>query len=110
MSLAVDALRIVPDSAISPDRLLDRPEVGRGGFSVADLCRRWKAGAGKIHGFIHRGELIAINIATNLSARPQWRITRESVESFERRRSSAPPPKPARRCRRPAVIDFYPDD
>jgi hypothetical protein len=78
------------------------------GYSVKNLSRRWKCGASKIHGFLRRGELIGFNIATNLSARPQWRITPESVEAFERRRSSAPPPKPPRR-RKPPVVDYYPD-
>jgi hypothetical protein len=79
------------------------------GYSVADLCRRWKVGADKIHGFLRRGELVGINVATNLSSRPQWRITAESVERFEQRRSSTPPPKP-RRQRRPAEqIDYFPD-
>jgi hypothetical protein len=80
------------------------------GYSVADLCSRWRVGPDKIHGFLRRGELIGVNLATNLAGRPQWRITAESVELFERRRSSAPPPKPPRRRRRPGqVIDFYPD-
>jgi hypothetical protein len=79
------------------------------GYTVADLCRRWRVGETKIHGFLRRGELIGINVATCLSARPQWRITAESVEQFERRRSSAPPPKPPRRRRQSAEIDYYPD-
>jgi hypothetical protein len=48
-------------------------------------------------------------VAANLSGRPQWRITRESVELFERRRSSAPPPKTPRKRRPEAVKDYYPD-
>lgn len=86
-----------------------RPECVPQGYSVADLCRRWKVGPDKIHGFIRSGELLAVNVATNLSARPQWRITPEAVELFERRRSSAPPPKPPRRRRQPRQTDFYPD-
>jgi hypothetical protein len=77
---------------------------------VANLCRRWKVGADKIRGFLRRGELIGVNLATNLSGRPQWRITCESVEQFEKRRTSAPPPKVQCRKRRPQLIDFYPDD
>jgi hypothetical protein len=77
------------------------------GFSVADLRLRWKAGSDKIYGFIRRGELVAVNVATNVAGRPQWRITPESVEAFERRRSSAPPPRSARR-KRTATVDFYP--
>ena len=81
------------------------------GYSVADLCRRWKIGPDKIRAFLRRGELVGVNVATRLSGKPQWRITPESVERFERRRSSEPPPKPARRPRRrPDQIDFYPDD
>lgn len=79
------------------------------GFSVADLCLRWKIGADKIRSFLRRGELVGVNLASNLSAKPQWRITRESVEAFERRRSSAPPPKLIRRRRRLAKVDYYPD-
>jgi hypothetical protein len=80
------------------------------GFSVADLCRRWKIGPDKVHGFIRRGELLAVNVATNLSARPQWRVTSEAVAQFERRRSSEPPSQPRRRRhRRSCQVDFYPD-
>ncbi len=79
------------------------------GYSVADLCRRWKVGPDKVHGFIRRGELMAVNVATNLSARPQWRITRESVELFERHRTSVPPKLPPRRRRPALAVDYYPD-
>jgi hypothetical protein len=78
------------------------------GFTVADLCRRWRVGPDKIHAFLRKGELIGVNVASTLSGRPQWRITAESVEQFERRRSSAPPPKPPRRRRRGVPVDYYP--
>lgn len=82
----------------------------RAGFSVADLCRRWKIGPDKVHGFISRGELIAVNVATTLSGRPQWRITPEAVTLFEQRRSSGPSAKPKRRRhRRQHEVDYYPD-
>jgi hypothetical protein len=88
------------------------PDVGhtsdRQGYSVADLCRRWKIGPDKIHGFLRRGELVGVNVATNLSGRPQWRITPESVELFERRRTSVPTPKPPRHKKRTHLIDYYP--
>jgi hypothetical protein len=85
------------------------PKTAPQGYSVADLCRRWKVGADKIRAFLGRGELIGVNLATHLSARPQWRITPESVERFERRRSSAPPPKPSQKRRQPSEIDYFPD-
>jgi hypothetical protein len=95
------------------------PDLARGcaaephpdGFTVADLCRRWRIGPDKVRSFLARGELVGVNLATHLSGRPQWRITRESVELFERRRTSAPPPKPARRRRQPSdFVDYFPGD
>jgi Helix-turn-helix domain len=93
-----------------PDALpQERDEAPAAGFSVADLCRRWKVGPDKVHGWLRRGELVGVNVATSLLGRPQWRVTPESVERFERRRSSAPAPKAPRRRRQAAEIDFYPD-
>ncbi len=89
-----------------PGPAYDAPQAG---YTVADLCRRWKVGADKIRTFLRRGELVGVNVATNLSGRPQWRIIRESVEQFEKRRTSAPPPKPPRRKRQPQLIDYFPD-
>jgi hypothetical protein len=79
------------------------------GYTVADLCRRWRIGADKVRGFLRRGELVGVNVASSLCGKPQWRITAESVEQFENRRTSAPPPRPARRSRRSVVVDYYPD-
>src|SRR5262249_19767019 len=84
------------------------PLDAQAGYSVSDLCRRWRIGAAKLHGFLRRGEMSGSNIAASLLGRPQWRITPESVEAFERRRSSAPPPKPPRKRRRPFMKDYYP--
>jgi hypothetical protein len=78
------------------------------GFTVADLCRRWRVGPDKIHGFLRRGELLGVNLASSLSAKPQWRITPESVREFETRRTSKPQPKPAPRRKRQPVIDYFP--
>jgi len=104
--------RIVADHAlpaIAPEARGDPARFTKSGFSVSDLCRRWKVGPDKIRGFLRRGELIGINLATNLSARPQWRITPESVDLFERRRSSGPAPKRLRK-RKPPLVDYYPGE
>jgi hypothetical protein len=82
------------------------PQVG---FSVADLARRWRISPDKIRAFLAKGELIGVNVAANMSGRPQWRISPEAVQLFEKRRSSAPPPKPARRQRRTGYVDYFPD-
>jgi hypothetical protein len=81
----------------------------REGYSVADLCARWKVGPDKVLGFIRRGELGAVNVETHTSGRPQYRVTPEEVAKFEARRTSAPLPKPLRRKRKPDVKDYYPD-
>jgi hypothetical protein len=79
------------------------------GFTVTDLARRWRIGEDKIRAFLRRGELVGLNVAANMSGKPQWRVTVESVEQFERKRTSAPPPKPQRRRRSPALVDYYKD-
>jgi hypothetical protein len=79
------------------------------GYSVAALCQRYHVGADKVRAWIRSGELIAVNVAADLGGKPQWRITPESVEVFERRRSSEPAPKLQRRRKRlPEVRDYYP--
>jgi hypothetical protein len=57
----------------------DQPLACKDGFSVADLCRRWRVGADKIHSFRRAGELIGINLAANMSIRPLWRFTRQTA-------------------------------
>ena len=94
---------------MSPDTPTPAPGAQAVGLTVAALCRRWKVGPDKIYGFLRRGELVGVNVAANTSARPQWRVTPESVAAFEGRRTSAPPPKPHRRRRQTAATDFYPD-
>jgi hypothetical protein len=79
------------------------------GFSVADLCRRWKIGADKVRAFLRTGLLVGVNLAMNTTGRAQWRITPEAVGRFEQHRSSAPPPRPTRRPKRQAgKRDRYP--
>jgi hypothetical protein len=81
-----------------------------GGFSVADLCRRWKIGGDKIRTLLRRGELVGINVATDRAGKPQWRVTAESVQRFEQARSSAPPPPRGRHRPRPEATDYYPNE
>jgi hypothetical protein len=84
-------------------------EPPRGSYSVRQLARRWSVNPDKIRGWLRRGELQGVNVAGTLAGRPQWRITAEAVARFEACRSSTPPPKPARRKKRTAIVDFYPD-
>ena len=66
----------------------------------------------KILGWIHSGELRAINIAERATGRPRWRIPASAWNDFltaRTNRSTTPPPAPKRRRRRPdaSVIEFY---
>jgi hypothetical protein len=83
------------------------------GFTIRDLARRWRVGTGKVRQFLYRGELVGVNVAADPLGRPQWRITAESVEQFEKRRRSGPPPESSRqrqrRLRRVEEADFFPD-
>lgn len=87
----------------------DTPMSQHSGFTVADLCERWRVGQDKVHGWIRRGELRAINVASNLAQRPRWIVAPEAVQEFERRRAGGPPPAKPRRKRIATVRDYYPD-
>jgi hypothetical protein len=79
------------------------------GSTVADLQRRWRVGQDKILGWIRRGELRALNVATAVCARPRYVVTPDALAEFEGRRASGPPPKPRRRPRQTGLVDYYPD-
>jgi hypothetical protein len=91
---AKPAVRLLPDDTA--------------GLTVPEFSRRYRVSEDKVRGWIARGELPAVNVATNLSGRPRWRIMPDAVTQFEKVRGSTPPPKPPRRRHRPEVHDFYP--
>jgi hypothetical protein len=76
-------------NALSVKELRNQPAAGAFRFSVAALARRWMVTEEKVREFIRNQELLAVNVASSKSSRPQWRISMEEVEKFERRRSSA---------------------
>jgi transposase len=80
-----------------------------GGYTVADIARRFRVGEDKVRGWIARGELIAVNTAATLCGRPRWVVTVESLAVFERGRTTAQPAKTVRRKRQTGTVDFYPD-
>src|SRR5262249_18149214 len=80
------------------------------GLTVRDVARRYRVGEDKVRSWIRKGELSAINTATNLCGKPRFVVPVEALAEFERRRSAAPPPKPApRRRMQMTEIDFFPD-
>jgi hypothetical protein len=71
-------------------------------FSPAELAAMWGVAHDKVLEFIKTGELVAFNVASKRSSRPQFRVTLEAVKAFQERRSgrdparSAPPVTPRR--------------
>ncbi len=60
-------------------------------------------------GWIHSGELKAVDCSSRRGGRPRWRISAEALARFDAKRASMPAPKiqRIRRRRDPAVIEFF---
>ena len=79
-------------------------------YTPPELGREWGTGSDKVLGWIHSGELPAVNFAASVGGRPRWRISRADAEQFLRSRSSTPaPPAKTRRRRQPSgqVKEFF---
>ena len=77
-------------------------------FTVKQVTERYGVGEHTVLGWIHRGELHAIDVSRSPGGKPRWRITPEALEVFETARMHAPPALRTRRRRRhPDVIEFY---
>jgi transposase len=75
---------------------------------VRDVCERYGVSEQTVLGWIHSGQLKALNVSRKLGARkPRWRISEEALAAFEVARTPTPPPPRARREKQPAVIQFY---
>ena len=62
----------------------------------------------KVLGWIRRGELRAMNVATTIGGRPRYRIAPADLAAFEAARSAGPTPRVSRRRRTdPSVIQFF---
>jgi hypothetical protein len=79
------------------------------GLTVADVAVRYRVSPDKVRAWIAKGVLRAINRSDTRSARPSWVVMPEALADFEQGRQPAAPPKPARRKKKSAAIDFYPD-
>jgi hypothetical protein len=78
-------------------------------FSVRAISGRHQVSQRTVLGWIHAGELRAINVGRRPGAKkPRWRVTAEALAAFEAARTPTPPPPRTRRRRqRPEVIEFY---
>jgi hypothetical protein len=81
------------------------------GLTVLDVAKRYRVSPDKVRGWIRRGELAAVNVASSLLGKPQLRITAEALAAFEARRTAAvpTPEAPRRPRRRAAVKDYFPE-
>lgn len=72
-------------------------------------ARRLGVGIHKILRWIARGELRALNVASEASRKPQWAILPDAIADFERRREAQPPPQLQRKRRRnpPEMIEYF---
>jgi hypothetical protein len=89
----------------------DLPATPAKAWTVPGYARYLGVSPDKVYGWVRSGELVAFNVGTVLSGKPQWRISPEAAAAFERRRRGGPPPATAPRKRRlTGEIDFFPDD
>ena len=73
------------------------------------VARQFGIDAKKITGWIRRGELKAVNLATTTSGRPRWKISPADLEAFLAARSAGPMPKVSRQRRRktPGITEYF---
>jgi excisionase family DNA binding protein len=68
-------------------------------YSTSQISKEFGVNNDTVLGWIHAGELAAINVARAGYTRPRYRVTEEALEAFRRRRAavSASSPK-ANKC------------
>ena len=77
-------------------------------LSPPEVARRYGVDPAKVLGWIRRGELRALNVATHTGGRPRYRISPADLAVFEAARAAGPAPKVTRRRRKDAgVIQFF---
>jgi len=74
-----------------------------------DVARYLGIDAAKVLDWIRDGELKAYNVAARSSGRPRWRIEKEALDEFLRRRQSPVPlaPQPSRRRKNENVTEYF---
>lgn len=77
------------------------------GYTVGELCERWRVGEAKVRGWIRRGELKAIDLAGPGSSRTRLVVTQDAVAEFERSRESRETVARKPRRRRKQVKDYF---
>lgn len=60
----------------------------RESFTPPEIARRYGVDPAKVLTWIHAGELVGINIATNANGSPRFIVTAEALAAFEAKRST----------------------
>jgi len=79
-------------------------------YSVKDIQHRYNVTEQTVLGWIHSNELKALNVGRAPGKKkPRWRITQESLDSFEALRTQTPPQPRTRRRRKcgTEVVERY---
>ena len=79
-----------------------------GNATTSQVAQQLGVDQGKVLDWIHSGQLVAVNVATNSGGRPRWRVSQESLAEFlTRRKSQTPPSTRPRRKTKSDVTEFY---
>jgi hypothetical protein len=82
----------------------------RRGYTVSEVARAIRVGRARVRQLIRSGQLAAVNVAPDLSARPRVIVLAADLERWlQSRRVGPPPPQPRRRRRPSQQVDYYPD-
>jgi excisionase family DNA binding protein len=77
------------------------------GITPRETAKLLRINAGRVRSMIRAGTLRAVNVGTN--GRDRFVVLPEHLRAFIAARSAATPPKPERRRKAPAAVDYYPD-
>jgi hypothetical protein len=88
---------------------LTPPEPFRG-YTVCEISRVLRIGKDRVRAMIASGELHAINTAPRRCGKPRYVVMPRDLEAWLQQRAAGPAPRPARRQKRTALVDYYPGD
>jgi hypothetical protein len=78
-----------------------------GFWSVPAVAELLGVDAGKVLGWIRRGEIVGVNIADRQGRRPRWRIAESELQRFIRSRQSSVQPVVRRKKRDGDGVEYF---
>ena len=89
---------------------LGRQDVKPAKLTPRQVGERYQVDPAKVLGWIHAGELVAIDVSQRAGGRPRYRIDPADLAAFEQRRrvrSPSPQPRRRRRTQHAGIIQFF---